>query len=411
VERSYTLSDGSRDWDPYDIRQQIRVDAGDRQSLSVSLGSLPSTNGNAGDHLKFVRFDGRRTHFTPLRSFDASRGFFGLGRREARESIVDRRSAVWVAIKNHFFAAILTPATAVTETDCAPIEIVGDRPTRGLGATATLPLTAVGNSKEAKFSYYVGPMEYVRLDRLDRERVMEFGIFGFFGKLLLMAMLAIHRIIPNWGWAIILLTVAVKLLLWPLVVAQVRSSHKMAAIQKPLQEIQRRYKSNPQKCQAETLKLFKENGVNPASGCLPLLIQIPIFFGLYSMLRAASELRFARFFWIGDLSSADTVARLGSFPINILPLLMAATMFLQMRHTPMPSSNPSQRWLVNAMPLICLAFCYNLPAGLILYWTVQNSVGILQQALIQRNGRSVREVTAKGTVGRGPGGRSARRKH
>jgi YidC/Oxa1 family membrane protein insertase len=384
LERSYALSDGSRNWDSYDVRQHIRIGGSGWKNLSISLGSLPSTNGSAGDHLKFVRFDGRRAHFTSLRDFSASHGLFGLGRREAREDIADRERAVWAAIKNHFFTAILTPSSPATGTACTPIEIADGEATRGLGGSVSVPLTQAGNFREADFSYYVGPMEYVRLDRLGRERVMEFGIFGFFGKLLLLALLGIHRIIPNWGWAIVLLTVAVKLLLWPLVSAQVRSSQKMATIQKPLQEIQRRYKENPQKCQAETLKLFKDNGVNPASGCLPLLIQLPIFFGLYSMLRAASELRFAHFLWIGDLSRADTVARIGSFPINILPVLMGITMFIQMRRTPMPSSSPGQRWLVSAMPLICLAFCYNLPAGLVLYWTVQNGVGILQQALIQK---------------------------
>jgi YidC/Oxa1 family membrane protein insertase len=161
----------------------------------------------------------------------------------------------------------------------------------------------------------------------------------------------------------------------------------MAAIQKPLKEIQRRYKSNPKKTQEETLKLFRENGVNPAAGCLPLVLQIPIFFGLYSMLRSASELRVAKFLWVKDLSVADTVATFGPLPFNLLPLFMGITMFVQMRSTPMPTQSRGQRLMLTAMPLICTALCYNFPAGLVLYWTVQNAIGIVQQMFIQRKMR------------------------
>ena len=389
VERSYELSSDGKDWDPYDLHQRISLGAkGGARAIELSLGGLPAANGDVCDNLKFVTYDGKHTHFTHMRSFAASGGFFGIGRRSGRDSIDWRQPISWAAVKNHFFAAILTPSRQAVAAECAPIDI-GDIAAGGLGGSVTIPLQIGADSAAIDFSYYVGPLEYMRLDRLggDRERVMEFGIFGFLGKLLLFALLGVHSLIPNWGWAIVLLTVAVKLVLWPLVSAQVRSSQKMASIQKPLKEIQRRYKSNPKKSQEETLKLFRENGVNPAAGCLPLLLQIPIFFGLYSMLRSASELRFAKFLWIKDLSSPDTVARLGAIPLNILPLFMGITMFLQMRSTPMPSQSQGQRWMFSAMPLICTALCYNFPAGLVLYWTVQNAIGIVQQSLIQKKMR------------------------
>ncbi|MDR2668232.1 MAG: membrane protein insertase YidC [Puniceicoccales bacterium] len=388
VERSYELSPSDGAGDPYDLRQRISVVGSGIDAIELSLGSLPATNGDVGDNLKFVSYDGKRAHFTPMRSFSSSGGFFGIGRREGRDSINWRQAMTWAAIKNHFFAAILTPSRPAIAAECAPIDI-GTISAGGLGGSVTIPLTADGDRSIVDFSYYVGPLEYVRLDRLGggRERVMEFGIFGFLGKLLLFALLGVHAIVPNWGWAIVLLTVAVKLLLWPLVTAQVRSSQKMASIQKPLKDIQRRYKLNPKKSQEETLKLFRENGVNPAAGCLPLILQIPIFFGLYSMLRSASELRFAKFLWVKDLSVADTVAKLGPIPLNLLPLFMGITMFMQMRSTPMPTQSQGQRWMLSAMPLICTALCYNFPAGLVLYWTVQNSIGIVQQTLIQRKMR------------------------
>ncbi|MDR1435737.1 MAG: YidC/Oxa1 family insertase periplasmic-domain containing protein [Puniceicoccales bacterium] len=403
VERSYCLCGGDDGGDPYDLRQKISIVAGGgAEAVELSLGSLPSTNGNVCDHLKFVSYDGKRTHFTPMGSFSKSNGLFGLWRREKRETIGRSQPMAWVAIKNHFFAAILKASLPATAALCYPIDI-GELSASGLGGSATIPLVSGGGASSVDFSYYVGPLEYMRLDRLggDRERVMEFGFFGFFGKLLLFALLGIHAAVPNWGWAIIALTVAVKLLLWPLAYSQARSSKKMASIQKPLKEIQRRHRSNPKKSQEETLKLFRENGVNPAAGCLPLLVQIPIFFGLYSMLRSASELRFAKFLWIGDLSSADTVARFGALPINPLPFLMGASMFLQMRHTPMPTQSAGQRWLFLAMPIICTAFCYNFPAGLVLYWTVQNCVGIGQQLLIQKKMKKAEVASAAATAKRG----------
>ena len=132
------------------------------------------------------------------------------------------------------------------------------------------------------------------------------------------------------------------------------------------------------------MKLFKECHINPASGCLPMLIQIPIFIGLYYMLRSASEIRFQPFLWVKDLSVPDTVGYLGSIPINIMPLLMGVTMVLQMKITPMPSTDGSQQKILMLMPFIFLFFCYNFPSALVLYWTVQNLFTIFQNKLTYR---------------------------
>ena len=132
------------------------------------------------------------------------------------------------------------------------------------------------------------------------------------------------------------------------------------------------------------MKLFKEHRVNPAAGCLPLFVQLPIFLGLYFMLRSASELRFASFLWIKDLSVPDTIAFIVGFPVNILPLLMAVSMFFQMRLMPSPMTNNMQKKIFQFMPFIFLIFCYNFPAGLVLYWTVQNVLTIVQQSISSR---------------------------
>ena len=141
------------------------------------------------------------------------------------------------------------------------------------------------------------------------------------------------------------------------------------------------------------MKLFKENRVNPAAGCLPVFIQIPIFIGLYYMLRTSSEIRFQSFLWIQDLSVPDTIGFIGSFPINILPLIMGITMFVQMKITPTPSMDGMQQKVIMWMPFIFLIFCYSFPAALVLYWTVQNLFTIFQQWLTNRSLKKVQTTT------------------
>ena len=182
----------------------------------------------------------------------------------------------------------------------------------------------------------------------------------------------------------VIFTICIKLLTWPLTQIQVRSAKRMAKIQKPLAEIREKYKDNPQKLQSEMMELFKKNKVNPAAGCLPLLIQLPIFFAFYAMLRTASELRFAGFLWIHDLSAPDTVGHLAGVAVNILPLLMAGTMFVQMQLTPSPTTDNTQRRIFQFMPLIFVVSFYSMPAGMTLYWTCQNLFTIAQQLITNR---------------------------
>jgi YidC/Oxa1 family membrane protein insertase len=272
----------------------------------------------------------------------------------------------------------------------------------GIAASMKFVVGALdGGEKKSLFSdFYIGPKDFSRLSAFngEQDRVMQFGFFGAISELLLRTMLKIHSLIPNWGWAIIVLTTIVKLLLWPLTNAQVRSSKKMAAIQEPLKLIKEKFKNNPQKLQAETMKLFKENQINPAAGCLPIFIQIPIFFGLYYMLRTSSDLRFAHFLWIKDLSLPDTIGHIFGFPLNILPLLMGVTMIWQMRVTPTPTMNGHQNLMMKLMPGIFLICCYNFPSGLVLYWTVQNLLTIAQQFTMYRGKVALANVAVGGNA-------------
>jgi YidC/Oxa1 family membrane protein insertase len=167
--------------------------------------------------------------------------------------------------------------------------------------------------------------------------------------------------------------------MWPLQQKATNSMKKMAALQPKMTELREKYPDDPQRMNQELMKLYREYKINPVSGCLPLLIQIPIFFGLFNMLGKAVELRNSPFLWVNDLSQPDTVAIIPGlgFPLNILPLVMAVTMFWQMAVSP-KSGDPVQQRVFMFMPLIFVIFCYNYASALALYWSVQNIFSIFQ---------------------------------
>ena len=206
---------------------------------------------------------------------------------------------------------------------------------------------------------------------------MSFGIFGFVSEFLLWAMNSLHALIGNYAWSIIVLTLLIKTALWPIQNKATNEMRKMALLSPKMTEMREKFKDDPQKMNQEVMKLYKEYGVNPFSGCLPLLVQIPIFFGFYSMLGTAIELRNSSFFWVTDLSQPDTIGYILGLPINILPIVMAGTMVWQMVITPKTGDAMQQR-IFYFMPIIFLVFCYNYASGLALYWTTQNLFSIVQ---------------------------------
>ena len=183
----------------------------------------------------------------------------------------------------------------------------------------------------------------------------------------------------DYGLAILALTTIIKLTLWPIQNKANRSMRQMAALSPKMQELREKYKDDPTRMNQEVMKLYKQYGINPVGGCLPMMIQIPIFFGLFKMLGQAVELRNAKFLWVRDLSQPDTVGHLPflGWPINIIPLCMAATQIWLMAMTP-KTGDPTQRRIAMFMPLIFLFICYNFAAALALYYTAQNLFSILQ---------------------------------
>jgi YidC/Oxa1 family membrane protein insertase len=319
--------------------------------------------------------------------FASSSGFLGsgIGARPARPYYTEPvKSAEWVAASNQFFTTLLVPLTEKADGVWARrFEVNTEQQTYGIEGAMRLPAFRVepGQTYSTHFQLYLGPKLYHRLAQLshDEAEVMEFGVFKLICQTLLNALNTLHSFLGNYAAAILVLTVIVKGLLWPLQNRANASMRRMSALSPRMQELREKYKDDPTRMNQELMKLYKEHGVNPVGGCLPMFIQIPIFFGLFTMLRQAVELRGASFLWIHDLSQPDTVGHIPGlgWPINVLPLIMAVTSFWMTHLTP-KSGDPTQQRMMMFTPLIFIVFCYNFAAALALYYTTQNLLTVLQ---------------------------------
>ena len=324
-------------------------------------------------------------------------------------------NVVWAAAHNQFFGLVAVPAVPAQEVIARQVKLPAPpaeelpansgpvRELKGYAVSLGYPalVLAPGESVERRITFYAGPKEYRTLSRIaDRfknsmDDVMGFNQFpfysigGFFGKALLLSMNWLHNSFGfGYGFAIIAITVIIKLLFWPLTAASTRSMKRMSQFQPQMAAIKEKYKDDPAKMNKKTMEFMRENKVNPLGGCLPMLLQMPVFFGFFSMIRSAIELRGASFLWVADLSKPDTLFYIPGvgFPFNPLPLLMGVTMLWQARLTPVsPSMDPVQQKMMKYMPLMFMVFLYNFSAGLTLYWTVQNLLTILQTKLTKSN--------------------------
>jgi YidC/Oxa1 family membrane protein insertase len=319
--------------------------------------------------------------------FGGGGGFLGLGERAARPFYQENiAGAEWVAVSDQFFTTLLAPLTAKADAIWGrrfDIQRPPDQKLLGIEGALGMPGFELqpGQTYSARFEIYVGPKLYHRLAQLphNEAEIMDFGMFKLVCQFLLNFMNLLHSWLHDYGLAILALTTIIKLTLWPIQNRANRSMRQMAALSPKMQELKEKYKDDPTRMNQEVMKLYKQYGINPVGGCLPMLIQIPIFFGLFKMLGQAVELRNAKFLWVRDLSQPDTVAHLPllGWPINIIPLCMAATQIWLMAMTP-KTGDATQRRVMMFTPLIFLFICYNFAAALALYYTAQNLFSILQ---------------------------------
>jgi YidC/Oxa1 family membrane protein insertase len=319
--------------------------------------------------------------------FGGGSGFLGMGQRAARPFYEQNiAGAEWVAVSNQFFTTLMAPVTAKANqvwgrrfdvTRAPDQKLLGIEGALGMPGFRLQP----GQTYSARFEIYAGPKLYHRLAQLphNEAEIMDFGMFKIVCQFLLNFMNLLHSWLGNYAAAILALTTIIKLVLWPIQNRANRSMRQMAALSPKMQELREKYKDDPTRMNQEVMKLYKSYGINPVGGCLPMVIQIPIFFGLFKMLGQAVELRNAKFLWVKDLSQPDTVGHLPflGWPINIIPLCMAATQIWLMQMTP-KTGDATQRRVMMFTPLIFLFICYNFAAALALYYTAQNLFSILQ---------------------------------
>ena len=265
---------------------------------------------------------------------------------------------------------------------------------------------APGASVTQSYQIYLGPKEYDRLSKIGKQRsfAMFYGWFKPISIFLSWVMRWMHDMTGNWGVAIILLTIFVRLCIWPIHAKSTFTMKRMGLLGPMMKELQEKYKDNPQQQQQEVMKLYRDYGVNPLGGCLPMFLQIPIFFGLYRVLEYAAELRGQSFLWVNDLSAADTVTNWGGIDINPLPLIMGLTMVAQMKLTPQPQSmDKTQQRIFMLMPVFFLFICYSFAAALALYWSTQNIFSIAQTWIMKLYIPEPKlEKVAQKTVAKGP---------
>jgi len=241
------------------------------------------------------------------------------------------------------------------------------------------PVIFVGAKGSLALNGYIGPKEWKLFSSLDKklEDVIEFGWFTFLAKPFFKVMLAIFDFVGNWGWTIVLFTILVKLILFPLSYKGLMSMQKLKDLAPKMKELREKYGKDPAKMNQQMMELYKKHGANPMGGCLPMLLQIPIFFALYRVLLNADELQGAPWIlWIKDLSVQD--------PYFVLPILMGITMYIQQKITPNTMTDPTQQKIFQWLPVIMTFFFLTFPAGLVLYWLVNNILTIAQQAYVNK---------------------------
>jgi YidC/Oxa1 family membrane protein insertase len=288
-----------------------------------------------------------------------------LDPKKLTEPKVYKEGLKWVAQEDKYFFAAIVPTAPVTEAKAWKVQ---DSP------LVALELKPGVNT----YMIYAGPKEYDRLQELRAglEHIIDFGFFSILARPLFWILKFFYRFMGNYGWAIVLLTIIVRIPFIPLLNKSQKSMKKMQEIQPKLTELREKYKKDPQKLQKETMEMYKKYKVNPLGGCLPMLLQIPVFFALYKVLMIAIELRGAPFMlWVTDLSVKD--------PYYILPIVMGITMVIQQKMTP-TSLDPKQNKIMMLMPVIFTFMFLNFASGLVLYWLVNNVLSIIQQFYTNR---------------------------
>lgn len=302
-------------------------------------------------------------HWGPVILKEADR--IELTPNKIKEMVIYKEGVKWIAQEDKYFFSALVPISKANQFVVSPYD-------------GNVLLSVEFNEGQNIYKLFAGPKEYDYLKKFNvgLEHIVDFGFFSIIARPLFWFLKLLYSITHNYGIAIIILTILVRLPFIPIVNRGQKSMQKLSELQPKLMQLREQYKNDPQKLQKEMMELYRKYKVNPMSGCLPILLQIPVFFALYKILTIAIELRQAPFmFWIDDLSVKD--------PYYVLPILMGATMLIQQKMTP-STMDPTQQKIMLLMPVIFTFLFLTFPSGLVLYWLVNNIFGIAQQFYINQ---------------------------
>jgi len=308
----------------------------------------------------------------------------------------------FAGVANQFFATVVRPAEpALTRVWARTDQIIineNEKVATSVRSGIHLPKTTIAPGQAPlalDYQIFIGPKHNPMLRRMNHHwgegwsDMMQYGWFGFVSRPLNWLLNSYHNLLDgvakNWSWglAIIFLTITVRIFIWPLHAKSTRTMKRMSKLQPEMAKLKEKHGDDPAKLNTEMMGLYRKFGINPLGGCLPMLLQLPIFFGFFRMLQYAVELRGQGFLWVDDLSQPDTLAFAFGIPINILPIVMGITSFLQIAITPKTGDKMQQR-IIMFMPLIFFIFCYNFASALALYWTIQNIFSIGQTYLMNK---------------------------
>lgn len=315
------------------------------------------------------------------------------GFKRVKEGRVTNPGVVdWTALKNKYFSLVLKPFATTTNQ----FYTEGKDGSIAMGVT-TEPVTIhPGATIDQKYILYAGPSTVSELQAVGQgfEDSVDYGFFGGISKALIAIMRFMYNIVHSWGVVIILLSILLNVVLFPLTVKSFRSMQKMQELHPQMEKLKAQLKGNPQKLNKEIMELYKKYNINPMSGCLPVILQMPIFIALYNALMKSVELRGTSFLWIKDLSMPDAVPIPISLPlfgnsINILPLVMVGAMVVQQKISTKtmgaavtPEQKQQQKMMMVMMPVVFGFIFYNMPSGLVLYWVINTVLTIVEQAAI-----------------------------
>ncbi len=381
VEREYVFTGGHRDFEA-----SVRFDAERFTGATWSLGpGMRATEQNVRDDESNFRASvllGEEMHQKKTRGLRgaATETFSGMLR--------------WASVQTKYFTTALIPPEPVR----AEVELTGNRKTHHVSARVTLPAGAAGGTADQRLRVYVGPLDMDELSAFDvgLERTIEMGwkMFRPIALIVLWAMKKLYGVIPNYGWVIIIISALTKVLFFRLTHKSFKSMKELQALQPRIEAIKQKYRGDQQRIGQETMRLYREAGVNPLGGCLPMLLQMPVFIALYNVLRYTIELRGAPWLgWITDLSRQDVLFHLPlSLPfigdaLSVLPLVMGATMVAQSKLGGSPTGGSSASMpagFQTLMPIMFTVLFYRMPSGLVLYWIVNTVLSVAQQWYIHR---------------------------